>query len=60
MVNSPISVRLIGHIYYGGGEGGIRTLVRCYLKLISSQPRYDRFDTSPFRVAAICTASFRQ
>ena len=29
-----------------GAEGGIRTLVCFWHKLISSQPRYDRFDTS--------------
>ena len=30
-----------------GGDGGIRTHVDCS-KLISSQPRYDHFDTSPY------------
>ena len=31
-----------------GGERGIRTLVRFWRKLISSQPRYDHFDISPY------------
>ena len=32
--------------YLFGAEGGIRTLVCFWHKLISSQPRYDHFDTS--------------
>ena len=32
-----------------GAEGGIRTLVCFWHKLISSQPRYDRFDTSAYK-----------
>ena len=34
-------------LLFCGGERGIRTLVRFWRKLISSQPRYDHFDTSP-------------
>ena len=35
-----------GVAVFFGAEGGIRTLVCFWHKLISSQPRYDRFDTS--------------
>ena len=33
-----------------GGERGIRTLVCFWHKLISSQPRYDHFDISPYMI----------
>ena len=35
-------------ICFFGAEGGIRTLVCFWHKLISSQPRYDHFDTSAY------------
>ena len=37
--------------HFFGAEGGIRTLVCFWHKLISSQPRYDRFDTSAYNFA---------
>ncbi len=46
--------------FFVGGAGGIRTHVWQYHKLISSQPRYDRFDTAPYIFSSEGSSNFKK